>query len=396
MSYRFRASAIVYCCIATAFIANAQSDSTLRADWKAKWEQNILSDSKNRYCDKEMGEELGWLVSPFSNGFYYGYLATHDTGWIDRLIDWSDSWIARGVKEPDGYIGWPKSGSGGLVADQLTSDSLLGEAMAMKPVVLMSAEIRSNPSLRAKYGAKATGYLKLAETEFQKWDHRGCWRKSGSGGVWVVPEFGIDARTGGWTAAYAKRDSIGLSNPDNKQNLIAGWMMALYDATGKSVYRERAEMWWRVMKSRIKTREGGKYLVWNYWEPAGPWDYKPDGSTRHWVGVHPNGGYYGIDLGGIVDAYEHHLVFTRDDISKLIATNRDYMWNHTVKPALFQRIDGGAPDDRWKNSPGVLWSALIPYDATLRKIFEENHNPSGWNGLSATPWYLAEFAAKQN
>jgi acetyl esterase/lipase len=29
--------------------------------------------------------------------------------------------------------------------------------------------------------------------------------------------------------------------------------------------------------------------LWNYWEPAGPWDYKPDGrSTKHWVGVHPN------------------------------------------------------------------------------------------------------------
>ena len=27
---------------------------------------------------KETGEELGWLVSPFLNGFYYGYMATRD------------------------------------------------------------------------------------------------------------------------------------------------------------------------------------------------------------------------------------------------------------------------------------------------------------------------------
>lgn len=45
------------------------------------------------------------------------------------------------------------------------------------------------------------------------------------------------------------------------------------------------------MKSRMKLREG-----------TGAWDYKPDGSPKHWVGVHPNGGYYGIDVEGIVTA----------------------------------------------------------------------------------------------
>jgi hypothetical protein len=165
--------------------------------------------------------------------------------------------------------------------------------------------------------------------------------------------------------------------------------MALYDVTGKPVYRERAEKWWRLMKSRMRLREDGKYYVWNYWDPAGPWDYKPDGSLKHWVGVHPNGGYYGIDVEGIVTAYEHGLVFTKEDLDRLIATNRDFMWNQQVEGAKFQRIDGGEPDERWKNSPGVLWVALTPYDESLRKVFEANHNPASWGGLSATPQYLA-------
>ena len=55
----------------------------LRKDWLARWEKNILQDARNRYCDREMGEEIGWLVSPFLNGFYYGYLATHDGKWAD-------------------------------------------------------------------------------------------------------------------------------------------------------------------------------------------------------------------------------------------------------------------------------------------------------------------------
>jgi hypothetical protein len=83
-------------------------DPALARDWLARWEKNILSDARQRYCDREMGEELGWLVSPFLNGFYFGYLATSDTKWLDLLVDWSDSWVKRGMKEPDGFMGWPK------------------------------------------------------------------------------------------------------------------------------------------------------------------------------------------------------------------------------------------------------------------------------------------------
>jgi hypothetical protein len=109
--------------------------------------------------------------------------------------------------------------------------------------------------------------------------------------------------------------------------------------------------------------------------------------------VHPNGGYYAIDVEGIVAAFEHGLVFTRDDLQRLIATNRDFMWNQQIKGARFQRIDGGEPDARWKDSPGVLWTALVPHDETLRKVFLENHHPASWGGLAVTPWFLAREAA---
>jgi hypothetical protein len=59
---------------------NGWLESATAKDWQTRWEKFILTDSaKNRYCDTEMAEELGWLVSPFLDGFYYGYLATHDT-----------------------------------------------------------------------------------------------------------------------------------------------------------------------------------------------------------------------------------------------------------------------------------------------------------------------------
>ncbi|HZP82350.1 MAG TPA: hypothetical protein VFB21_11985 [Chthonomonadaceae bacterium] len=375
--------------------ASKGMSEAMRKDWLARWEKNILADERNRYCDKEMGEEIGWLVSPFTNGFYYGYLATHDTRWIDRLIDWSDAWIKRGIKEPDGYIGWPKDdGASASAVPGLYTDNLLGEAMGLRPAVLMADTILKAPALKAKYGEKAREYLRLSEQTFEKWDKRGCWREVQNGGVWIVPVFGIDKQTGQWTEGYARRNTDGFTLPANKQNFIALWLLAMYDATKKPVYRERAAKWFQVMKSRMRLREASKTYEWNYWDPAGPWDYKPDGTTKHWVGVHPNGGYYSIDAEGIVAAYEHHLVFTRRELDRLIATNRDFMWNHQVEGAKFQRIDGGEPDERWKNAPGVLWDALVPYDASLRKVFEANHNPASWGGLAATPWYIAQEAGR--
>ncbi len=68
------------------------------------------------------------------------------------------------------------------------------------------------------------------------------------------------------------------------------------------------------------------------------------------------------------------------------------MWNKEVDGAKFGSIGGGRPDPRWKDSPGVLWTALVPYDATLRKIFEANHKPDSWGGLFITPEYLAGYA----
>jgi len=46
----------------------------------------------------------------------------------------------------------------------------------------------------------------------------------------------------------------------------------MFDVTKKPIYRQRAEQWRLLMRSRMKTRENRKYFVWNYWEPAGtPW-----------------------------------------------------------------------------------------------------------------------------
>jgi hypothetical protein len=370
-------------------------DATTCTDWMQRWKANVVSDSNQRFCDKEMGEGIGWRVAPFLNSYYYGYMATGDREWIDRLIDWSDSVIKRGVKEPDGYIGWPWEivGLSNDAEEIYHTDNELGEAMVLAPMVKMADKILKTPSLKERYGAKADEYMQLSEQLFEKWNTRGAWREVKDGGVWVVPVFGIIRETTQW--GYKPKSNDCFTLPQNMQNLIGEWMLAMYDATHEPIYRERAEMWWRVMKSRMRLRDDGKYFVWNYWDPAGPWDQKPDGSLKLWQGVHPNGGYYAVDVGGIVDAYEHGLVFTKEDIARLIATNRDFMWNQQVKNARFRRIDGEPPDPNYPNTPGALWDALAPYDATLWKIFAANYDPGSWGGMGAPDW-VARFGPKSN
>ena len=285
--------------VASSGQASGKMNAALYERWLASWEEAILVQARHRYCDKETGEEIGWLISPFLSGYYYGYIATQNSKWVDLFVDWTDAWIRRGVVEPDGYFGWPKAAGAGTqsVPDWYT-DNLLGEAMGLRPVVLMADTILKTPALNSKVGRQAEKYLSLSERIFEKWDQRGCWREVKTGGLWVVPPFGINSQTGKWTEGYDLRYTGGFSNPSNKQNLIAGWLIAMYDVTGKTVYKERAEKWWRLMKSRMRLRESGNYYVWNYWDPAGSWDYRPDGKTKHWLGVHPNGEYYALMSAG--------------------------------------------------------------------------------------------------
>jgi hypothetical protein len=336
--------------------------------WETRWDKDLTDESHNRACDKEWGEEIGWLMAPILNGCYYGYLATGDTKWIDVLIDWTDSLNKRAVMEPDGYPGWPKVGAAGTDVDQLNSydaDSLLGEAMVFRLVVLLSKKILDTPELKSKYGDKAASYLKLAETIYEKWDKRNAWRETdGDGLISVVMPFGLDT-TGKWTSGYETRTAPGnaFSHPDNKANAVASWLLAMYDVTGKQVYRDQAEKWFRLMKSRMSlSKDSATYEIWNYWQPAGPWDYKPDGSTKHWVGVHPNAGYYNVDTECIVNAYEHGVIFRREDINRLVVT--------------------ALADKRY-------WPALAPYNPVIQQQFEASMKPDGWGALGLVPWYLS-------
>ncbi len=351
-------------------------DEAKQKDWLARWDKNISGEVKGyRVCESAVGEDIAWKMTGVVDGLYYGYMATKNTKYVDMLVDWTDHLIKRAVKEPDGYFGWPSFAAAGTDVDNLDktfdADSMLSDAMVFRPIVLMAGEMIKNPALKEKYGAKGESYLKFAEQLYAKWAERGGWRETKDGGmISVVLPYGLDPTRTKWIGYDTRNDpGHGFSHPDNKANEVAMWMLAMWDVTGKPEYKEHAEKWFKLMKSRMPVKDDGTYEIWNYHQPAGPWDYKPDGSTKHWVGVHPNGGYYQIDTTAIVAAYEHGLVFDKADIARLIATAK---------------------------KTNRMWSALAPYDVEIQKHFEASANPDSWGGLGLSYYLMlqAKLAGK--
>jgi len=431
-------------------------DEAKQKGWLAAWDKEISGEAKGfRKCDSSVGEDIAWQVSPMLNGFYWGYMATKDPKYVDMLVDWTDSMVKRAVKEPDGYVGWPSFSAAGTDIDNLDkswdADSMLSDATAFRPIVLMASEMIKNPALKEKYGAKGESYLKLAEELYQKWATRGGWRETENGGmISLVLPYGLDQTRTKWMGWDTRNDpGHGFSHPQNKANEVALWMLAMWDVTGKPEYKERAEKWFILLKSRIKASNEGTYDIWNYWQPAGPWDYKPDGSTKHWVGVHPRSGYYEMDVSGVVAAYEHSLVFTKADVDRFIATAKTAWIDGphaspapgmliSVVPAsgLAKQVNvcfanaklseplsagpgallGTVVNCQWdpktnkgsiviqpKAAPATqvtvtmtgddtkiqvlrMWSALLPYDAEIRKHVETTDlDPTAWG---ANPYWI--------
>jgi len=327
-------------------------------------------------------------------GLFYGYKATGSTRLVDLSLDWSDYILTNPAwKELEQES--EASSKGTTHGAPAGSEEAL-QAAILRPIVLMSGEIMKDPELSRRYGARAEALIKASEQAYGRWESLGAWRDVQGGGVWVRMPAIAQQDDVSKTKSNSTMAPGPCSLPTFKQNLIACWLIAMYDATGKPIYRERAEKWWHIMRSRMMLTGEGKYYVWHYWDAAGPWDSKASGSGSTDGRVHPDGEYYAVDVAAITVAYEHGLVFTPTDIERLVATNRDFMWNQQIKKAGFRRIDGASEYQRWPrmypgSNHGLLWTALVPYDPMLRRIFEANNQPGNWVGVTATPQHLVRF-----
>jgi hypothetical protein len=376
--------------------------------WYSLWDENIqgeyqweVSSAIPYYAASgNASENLDWQIAPVLTGLYYGYMATGNTEYVNEMVACVDEIVNLAVTEPDGYPGWPAPDPDNQAPDTSTTynaDSILGEAAIFRPIVLMAYQMTTNPALQATYGAKGQSYIQLAETIYAKWVSRGGWRDvtvngvAGAGMISVILPYGMDPTNSYWID-YTTRNNPGngFSHPENKANEIALWLLAMWDATGNPEYQTRAAKWFTLLKYRMTLAgmygnppDGSGNLIWNYWQPAGPWDYvdytdaNPT-DPKLWIGTHPNNGYYQIDTLCIVAAFEHGVVFNEADITTLV-TDAKTSWT----PSAWEGVSTQYYFNPSSLLPGMSVSAY-PASGTVQQVC--GCIPNSLNPLASSAW----------
>jgi hypothetical protein len=172
----------------------------------------------------------------------------------------------------------------------------------------------------------------------------------------------------------------GMSHPFNKQNDMGQVFIRLYRITGNKAYFAQAEKIFLRMKRQLQFY--ADHYEWNYWEPFGPWDIDWEKRTTvHWIGINPSAGYQSREVGQMVEAYHHGIVFDETDIKRLINTNLDVMWNKdTENPAFTNSNVAHRPVKEGEKPTGALWTSLLGFDQRIRDLYEmrfrDNPSPS--------------------
>jgi len=329
--------------------------------------------SNGTYYQTAEGEDLGWKEGPYLKGYIYGYLAFKETKWLDKLVTHADVLFSRLTREQDGKLGW----YGPSVYDNTKRvDALVGEALLLEPITLFILTVKKDPALSA-YIAKAENYLNIIENELiPKRDARGDWQNVGN-------DEGIYRHE-----PYDATDHALMTHPYNKINEMGQVLINLYRITHKFYYRDKIERIARRFKRNIKIDDGGLHNWWDYWDPAGPWDYDSNGNLRHWVGVEHRTGYTNINMHFAAKCYHLGLVFDRSDIERMVRNFKDRMWNGSMTSPLFALLDGsnmGVNSDTVKTG---MMDALIEFDKTILDLDWVTIDGNSWGGMVSLPYYF--------
>jgi hypothetical protein len=320
------------------------------------------------------GEQFCWVAHYYQPAFVEAYQAWKDPAWLDWTVKYDDFLAGKMQTGPDGYKGWigPYEYDGKVWCDVHVGDALLAGGMLQFAEVVLKDQ-----ALRQKYGDAARRYVEIARREvMEKWDRRGTYEVQGLYGAYRSwNRYGEPGELKSWPERN-DIDRSGLALPFNKQNEMALVALRLYRITGEEQYRKRAVEIFSYQKSRMQLT-GGHY-VWNYWEPFSARDIDPGGhKTRHWVNVHPYRNYQEHEVQQMVEAYHTGVVYTREDMERIVNTNLKVMWDGDDETPKFRnsnatlpRPEGAGPR---KDTAGTLWTALADFSEDVRDLARRRH-----------------------
>ena len=341
----------------------------------------------------ENEEVYFWLMNVRMEPLLDAYHYSHDPAFLEAYVPLQQQVLTQRYMHPSKpeWNGWfhYKAGGNPTGLAELDHENLVYYAPALKFV----QEVRNDPALKDKYGKMADDWLADVQRSLWAWDKRGCWHDMGDKGGWYsFPTQYPDAKTGELTDVGGI--SAGGAFPYNKVHAMDEGMTLAYQITGDDAYRQRMEKTATYFKAHWRIDD--KHVEWNYRDHVFPGDYVSgvvgQGPTKTGAFVHPHPSYYILDSGDIVLLYDQGIVFTKDDINKLIQTNLEFMFMGDEKNPKFKMINGSYKA-AGKYDKGTLWPALAHFSDKVRQLWKTqlDNTPGGWSSPSALD-YLIETA----
>lgn len=305
-----------------------------------------------RLRNEGTGEGFCWHAASGANVFLDAYEAFGNPEWLAAAEQYYDWYLSKAQKDPDGRLGWIGDPIGQR-GSKLQTDAVVGDAILCEPLVRFAEIVLKHEpqKLASRFGAKARKYVEIAtEICWTKWNARGCYYedKAGWGSYHTYGKL-IDPKTNQWVDTPSRV----ISNNLNKHYSVSRVLLRLWRITGKKEYRERclkvfgrAKRMWRYYPDEDR-------VVWNFWMPHGPYDLEGR-APKSWVAVHPNrAGYQSGEVADWVEVYDSGLVFSREDLERIIRTNH---W--MIATGSWRNADG-------TSKAGTLWSALARFDKQI-------------------------------
>lgn len=302
------------------------------------------------------GEQFTWNAAFRAHSFHEGWVATGrtDPAWLEMAQRYFDWCLERGVSDdPDGFPGTIGADIGTTIDKAETvADTVVGDANMAWPLLEFAEAVRSDAALRERFGARADAYIALATRMcWEKWNHRGCYQQDSLG--WGSYRTHDKAIAKADRAKWVPRTEV-ISDNLNKHYKAGMVFLHLWRLTGKDEYRDRVRAIFGRAKAMFRLLPDEDRLVWNFWMPHRAYDMAGT-SPRSWVAVHPDRpGYQAFEAGAFLAVYDAGLVFDRQDIERIVRTNRWMIANG------MQSADG-------TSKAGTVWDALAGLDPEIRR-----------------------------
>jgi hypothetical protein len=316
---------------------------------------------KKAASDTDEGEPVFWEITPYLRMPLVAYQLTGDLKYLAAFVQTFENLRGAMTKGPDGYWGW--YGKAGEYRDPKDPDRLSDATLTSFGVSEVICDFISlidrDPELRRQYAAQRAAYLDLAVNHLvKKHTVRGDYVDLGqTGAIYRSPARGLMPTQARLTA------------PNNKNAIILSGLLAMYRVTGNDEYMRKAVQLGTRFKHSLTLKNG--HYEWNYWNPAGAWDVRPDDPSRwkHWIGPEHRGGYYSLSSTQAVSLYEYGLVFDKTDMERFLKTQLEECWNGDLQHPVWNRVDGTHPPEYTQGE--YINEAFAPFSAKVAAYFSQ-------------------------